>query len=402
MQDRIWDLLRLSAPKWRGAQFDRRWKEITILELLQHRGGWDRDKSFDPIGRMDDITAVLGIKLPSAAAASSFTICSAFPLDRAGRAATPTRISGWRSPLKLAIQQVTRRDYEEYRVRREVLLPLGIRQMRLGHALPEQRAAGEVRYYDSERRTGPAVFGPQIGRIVPLPDGAENFEAYIAHGGWIASAPDLVRFAAAFDDPTRCPVLSAKSVETMFSRPPGLAGHGADGKPTDTYYGCGWSVRPVGNIGKFNFWHIGMISGTSTLLVCCSDGLHWVSAIQHRRPIRPASNRLQRSIHCCMASPTKSGIGPTVKYRSQNRSRLQSNPIMCGRYTLRASPRQMALTFRLDAVHDLKPRYTSSLDATSLNRAIRHRTSARSELIDLRWGLDPYLGQPIRRSALPA
>jgi N-acyl-D-amino-acid deacylase len=178
--------------------------------------------------------------------------------------------------LGLAIQRVTGRDYEEY-VRREVLLPLGIHRMQLGHALAGERAKGEVAYYDSRGRTGPAVVGPHIGRTVPLPDGAENFEAFAAHGGWIASAPDLVRFASAFDDPARCPILSAKGIETMFARPPGLAGHDASGQPTKSYYGCGWLVRPVGDKGKFNSWHTGLISGTSTLVVRRFDGLHWAA-----------------------------------------------------------------------------------------------------------------------------
>src|SRR5438874_3219419 len=33
----------------KGDQFDERWKHITIRHLLHHTGGWDRDKSFDPM-----------------------------------------------------------------------------------------------------------------------------------------------------------------------------------------------------------------------------------------------------------------------------------------------------------------------------------------------------------------
>src|SRR5690606_41637429 len=48
-----------------------------------------------------------------------------------------------------------------------------------------------------------------------------------------ASAVDLVRFAVAFDRPDRCPLFSAEHVSTMFERPPGLAGHEADGSPKE-------------------------------------------------------------------------------------------------------------------------------------------------------------------------
>jgi N-acyl-D-amino-acid deacylase len=272
LEDRIWNVLRLSEPRWNGARFDPRWKDITLLELLQHRGGWDRDKSFDPISRMHDISQKLGVNLPITPE-HILQYMVGFPFDFPPGERYAYSNFGF-ILLGLAIQRVTGRGYEEY-VRREVLLPLGIHKMQLGHALLEQRAEGEVKYYDFRGRVGPAVTGPHIGQTVPLPYGALNFEAYAAHGGWIASAPELVRFAAAFDDPDRCPVLSAKSIETMFARPPGLAGYEADGKPKASYYGCGWSVRPVGDKGKFNSWHNGFISGTSTLLVRRFDNVHW-------------------------------------------------------------------------------------------------------------------------------
>ena len=179
--------------------------------------------------------------------------------------------------------------------------------MQLGHALLEQRAVGEVKYYDFRGRVGPAVTGPHIGQMVPLPYGAENFEAYAAHGGWIASAPELVRFAAAFDDPARCPILSAKSIEAMFARPPGLAGHEADGKPKASYYGCGWLVRPVGDNGKFNSWHNGFISGTSTLLVRRFDGLHW--AVLFNTNANPAGKQ-----PASLIDPLMHGVADKVKH----------------------------------------------------------------------------------------
>src|SRR6185295_18883724 len=93
------------------------------------------------------------------------------------------------------IERVTSSAYEEH-IRREVLMPLGIRRMRLGKTLAAQRADGEVRYYDERDRTGLAVVGT-IGERVPTPYGAWSLEAMDAHGGWIGSAVDLVRFASA-------------------------------------------------------------------------------------------------------------------------------------------------------------------------------------------------------------
>jgi N-acyl-D-amino-acid deacylase len=274
LDDKIWRVLGLSEPTWKGARFDPRWKQITILELLQHRGGWDRDKSFDPILAIPDIVEKLRTPMPISPE-NIVQYMLGFPLDFAPGERYAYSNFGY-ILLGLAIARLSGVAYEAY-VRRKVLAPLKITRMRLGKALLAERAADEVKYYDSHARTGPAIIGPHLGAKVPLPYGGENFDAFAAHGGWIASAPDLVRFAAAFDDPQHCPILTPESVRQTFARPPGLAGYDAAGKPRDVYYGCGWSVRIVGSDGKFNSWHAGMISGTSTLLVRRSDNLHWAA-----------------------------------------------------------------------------------------------------------------------------
>lgn len=271
---KIWRVLGLSEPTWKGARFDPRWKQITILELLQHRGGWDRDKSFDPILAIPDIVEKLRTPMPISPE-NIVQYMLGFPLDFAPGERYAYSNFGY-ILLGLAIARLSGVAYEAY-VRRKVLAPLKITRMRLGKALLAERAADEVKYYDSHARTGPAIIGPHLGAKVPLPYGGENFDAFAAHGGWIAPAPDLVRFAAAFDDPQHCPILTPESVRQTFARPPGLAGYDAAGKPRDVYYGCGWSVRIVGSDGKFNSWHAGMLSGTSTLLVRRSDNVHWAA-----------------------------------------------------------------------------------------------------------------------------
>ena len=84
--------------------------------------------------------------------------------------------------------------------------------MRLGKNLLKDRAPGEVKYYDSKHRTGRAISGPEIGKPVPLPYGVECIETMDANGGWIASAVDLVRFAAALDDPAEVPPAEVKAI----------------------------------------------------------------------------------------------------------------------------------------------------------------------------------------------
>src|SRR5690606_30194909 len=130
---------------------------------------------------------------------------------------------------------------------------------------------------------------------VAWPYGGFHLEAMDAHGGWIASAVDLVRFAVAFDRPDRCPLFSAEHVSTMFERPPGLAGHEADGSPKDVWYSLGWSVRDAGK-GRRNTWHTGSLPGTATLLVRRHDGRNWAVLFNTRVSAKEGPNHLGREI----------------------------------------------------------------------------------------------------------
>src|SRR5262249_53134841 len=144
--------------------------------------------------------------------------------------------------LGRVIEKVSGQSYESY-VRKEVLAPVGVHSMKLGKTLETERARGEVKYYAPGKNL--AVLGPQLGKPVPNPYGAWCIEAMDSHGGWIASAEDLVRFASAFDHPGKCKILKEKSIEEMFARPEGLAGHTPQGKPLAAYYAFGWQVRPT-------------------------------------------------------------------------------------------------------------------------------------------------------------
>lgn len=147
--------------------------------------------------------------------------------------------------------------------------------MRQGKNSLQDRAADEVIYYDSKKRTTRAFGGPQIGKEVPLPYEG-GLEPMDANGGWIASAVDLMRFARAFDDPSHCPILKSESVRAMLLRPEGAAGHEKNGKPKAVYYASGWWVDPVaGKPGLVTKWHNGGICGTESFLLCRNDKTNW-------------------------------------------------------------------------------------------------------------------------------
>src|SRR5262249_24537657 len=114
------------------------------------------------------------------------------------------------------VEHVTGMKYDDY-VKQEVLKPLEITRMRIGHSWAKDRAEGEVHYYGAANPHETSAFGD--GANFPVPYGGWCIETMDSHVGWIASAPDLVRLASTFDDPSHCPILKSETIETMFRRP---------------------------------------------------------------------------------------------------------------------------------------------------------------------------------------
>jgi N-acyl-D-amino-acid deacylase len=288
LEDEVLDVLE-GQPCLEGREVaDPRWREITIGHLLQHRGGFDRDQSFDPMFQSVRFAHALGVPPPAGSnEVIRAMLGESLEFDPGQRYAYSN--FGY-CLLGRVIEAVAKQSYEDY-VRQHVLAPLGIHSMRIGKTRLEGRREDEVRYYDPGK--SPSVFAEDLDQRVPGPYGGWHLEAMDSHGAWIASAVDLARFAVAFDEPQACKILSPQSIELMYARPPGLAGHDADGKPTPTYYSCGWSNRVVAD-GKFNRWHTGSLPGTATILVRRHDGLNWVVLFNSR--VSPRAAHLGRAV----------------------------------------------------------------------------------------------------------
>lgn len=260
-----------------GAHVDNRIYRITVEELLHHRGGFDRDKSFDPMFDSVHIARALHMQ-PPANQQAIIRFMMGRPLDFEPGTREAYSNFGY-CVLGRVIERVSGQRYDQY-VRDHVLAPIRIDDMRLGHTLLNERFPSEVHYYDLQNRTGGSVFPPMIGKQMPLPYGAWDIEAMDSHGGWLASAVDLVRFGSSLNNRSNCPILHASSIETLFSRPR-LGADEKPPKPDDPFYACGWEVRPVGK-GRVNTWHNGALDGTSTLLVRRFDGLTWAVVFNTR------------------------------------------------------------------------------------------------------------------------
>jgi N-acyl-D-amino-acid deacylase len=274
---RPFELLGLHAQIPKDRTLDERWRQITVRQLLHHTAGWDRDKSFDPMFRPVEIAKELAVPGP-AGPREVIRYMLGHPLDFNPGARYAYSNFGY-CVLGRVLEQVTGLPYEKF-VRENILAPIGITRMRIGASLDGRQAGGEVRYYTSDNSTAKNVFPEGPGKV-PFPYGGFHLEAMDAHGGWIASVVDLARIAAALDDAHRSPLLKPASSRIMYEAPAAPVSRKADGALDDSWYGCGWMVRPTGD-GRANTWHNGSLPGTSTLLVRRSDGISFAALFNQR------------------------------------------------------------------------------------------------------------------------
>lgn len=185
LDDHVYNILEPSPFFTNGQTLDPRLLSVTVRQCLQHTGGWDRARGFDPMGAAaaEEISRALGVPLPiHPADIIRYTFGRRLDFEPGTRFAYSN--FGY-CVLGRVVERASRIRYADY-VIKNVLTPLGIKGMRQGRNLSRDRVPEEVRYYDSGRRVGRAISGPDIGRQVPLPYGVEAIETMDANGGWIA------------------------------------------------------------------------------------------------------------------------------------------------------------------------------------------------------------------------
>ena len=265
----------LPAPD--GQAEDPRLSQITIRDLLQHSGGWDRDGTgYDPMFDVVHIAAEMGVA-PPADAETVIRYMRGRPLDFDPGTRYSYSNFGY-AVLGRIVERVSGQAYEDYVL--SVLDETGMTSLAVGGSLLGDRLPGEVRYYEYNGATTPSVFPPH--NTVPWPYGGFYVEAMDAHGGWVVSAPDLLRFMEAVDGrPGRPDVLASSTIQTMTERPslPDWSG-------TSYWYGLGWLVNTFNN-----WWHDGSLPGTRTYLIRTQyQNLSYV-ALANTRP-EPENNFL--------------------------------------------------------------------------------------------------------------
>ncbi len=284
--DHLADLLPAAGPA------DRRVRAITIRQLLQHTAGWDREAAFDPMFRPAEAAAAVGAPAP-ADARTVIRYMLGQPLQHDPGTRHSYSNFGY-CVLGRVIEQVTGQPYETW-VRESVLAPVGLRRPRLGRSLLAHRARGEGWYAVPAGRQPVKACFPLVGELVPAPYGSFHVEAMDAHGGWLFSAVDLVRFALHLDGrPDPPDLLQATTLATMRRCPPPPLPQEAA-----AWSGLGFMVRPVGE--DANWWHGGSMPGTTSLLVRTHHGYTWAAIFNLQPPGGTFAGQVDRAMWQALA-----------------------------------------------------------------------------------------------------
>ncbi|MDP5170119.1 MAG: serine hydrolase [Bacteroidia bacterium] len=263
---------------------DQRIYDITVQQLLEHSAGWNRDiscvpspttpypwnaGSCDPIGFPLHVTQTLGEPNPVTEG-----MLIRFLMQKGLNFAPGTQYAysniGY-LVLGEIIEAVTGKSYEEY-LTEDIFAPIGICDMHIGKNLLADKQEREGEYHGNGY-TAPSLYGS--GGNVPWEYGGWNLEAMDAHGGWIATARDLVRLLTAVDGfSTRPDILSASTIATMSTA-----------SANQQYYAKGWSVN-----GANHWWHTGALDGTASIFVRTNNGYTW-ALILNKRIIDNRSNQ---------------------------------------------------------------------------------------------------------------
>lgn len=225
---------------------------ITVQNLLEHTSGWaaGQDPMFGhlELAQHELIDWMLGRQADGTLNA---------PLTR-----PPGQVHDYLNfgycVLGRVIEARTGQSYEQA-VRELVLQPCGITDMHLAGDTLGDRRPDEV-VYTEHPSTNITPYAFRISRMD-------------AHGGWLATAEDLVRFLVHVDGfPEVGNILSPDSLATMFTR---TTAHAPDG--TQVRYAKGWHINDEGNR-----WHDGDLPGTMTLLVSTADNRCWAVLLNAR------------------------------------------------------------------------------------------------------------------------
>lgn len=227
--------------------------KITVEQLLSHTSGWIRHgDANDPMLNSNLVCEFFRIP-PPASQQHIIQYMLAQKLDFLPGSKQEYLNFGY-CVLGRVIEKVTNQSYEQY-VKKNILDVIQANSYDISGNFKADKKTDEVTYYDTQDAT--YCMSYLKNSTVPAPYGAFNITAMDAHGGWIASATDMVKFALSVDGKdTRPDVLSSESIDSMGTCPFPSA-----------YFAHGW------NSDAGMVCHAGLLPGSSGFLDVESNGL---------------------------------------------------------------------------------------------------------------------------------
>ena len=243
--------------------------KITIRELLNHTGGWDRAIVPDAMDRTLQEAQAVGAGSP-ATCDTAIRFMLGQPLQHAPGTVYAYSNFGY-CVLGAIIQRVSGTTYEQY-VRQNVLTPLGIQRAKIADSLLSDKVNGEVTYYDTPGAPLVANLYDPAGAHVPAPYGGHDFEAAFAAGGWVTTTIDLLRFINGIEGRRGGPLLSPATIQEMQVKAPAFTG--------SSFYGLGFNMAP--SVNGFIWTKDGGLPGTASYVYRQANGLCWAVVFNSR------------------------------------------------------------------------------------------------------------------------
>jgi CubicO group peptidase (beta-lactamase class C family) len=236
---------------------DARLRDITVRELLEHAGGWDKTLADDFTNQPIKVAQTLGIATP-VTCADVVRYVMTQPLDFAPGTRQAYSNVGF-CILGRVVEKISGQTYESY-VRDHVLAPASVYAMSIGRPHASGRLANEAKYY---AYTGaPLVDSLFAGEgKVPIPYCCDPL-VYEGAGGWLGSAVDMTRIMTALDGSRVTSFLSTDSKAQMLADPHLPHVREAD-EAVGSWWGLGINVGPAPE----RYGHAGLMGGSRSLLI---------------------------------------------------------------------------------------------------------------------------------------
>ena len=242
LDDRLVDHLSHLLPP--GGVTDVRWQQVTLRHLLQHSLGWARASGGEPMQNSRAIALALGIRGPvTSSDVARWVFTQSLHFTPGSKAEYTGLAYGF---LSLVVEKVSGMPFERY-TRETVLEPLGIRtSMRVGRTLiegqsqPGTASRREAVYHVPSTVTPvPSVYPYVVGNV-PRPYGEWYQEGLEGSGGWVATAPALVRLIDGVFGRANLPSIFQPATVAAIQAVPSYEVPSAT-----TYYGLGWQIAKV-------------------------------------------------------------------------------------------------------------------------------------------------------------